>query len=137
MVKQIFANLAVKDLNKSVEFFKALGFSFNPQFTDDKAAALIIGENIFSMLITEKFFSQFTKKPVSDAKKSTESILALQVESRNEVDSIMAKALKAGGKEYRDKDESDWMYTRAVEDPDGHQWEFFWMDPSKAPQMQK
>lgn len=131
MAKQIFVNLPVKDLKKSMDFFKQLGFSFNPNFTDDKAACLMLGENLFSMLITEPFFETFTKKPISDATKNTEVLVALSVESRDEVDQLVEKAMAAGGLNDRDTDDYGWMYSRSFADLDGHQWEIFFADESK------
>ncbi|MDB4983889.1 MAG: hypothetical protein JWM20_68 [Patescibacteria group bacterium] len=133
MHKQIFVNLAVKDLSKSKAFFKSLGYSFNPQFTNNAAACLVLGENIFAMLTTEEFLSTFTKKPIADAHATTETILALSVNSREEVDAIIEKGVSAGGKEYRDADDHGWMYLRVLEDLDGHQWEFGYMDFANAP----
>ena len=137
MVKQIFVNLPVKDLNKTKGFFSKLGFEFNPKFTDGNAACLIIGENIYAMLIVDKFFKTFIKKEIADAKKTTEVLLALAVESRKEVDEIIEKAIKSGGKEPRDKQDYGWMYGRAFEDLDGHIWEVFYMDESKMPDEMK
>ena len=119
MVKQIFVNLPVKDLNKTVEFFTKLGFKFNPQFTDDNATCMIISENIFAMLLIEKFFKTFTKNEICDAKKSTEVLLALTVDSRKEVDDMISKAMKAGGKEPREPQDHGWMYGRSFEDLNG------------------
>lgn len=133
MTTQIFLNLAVKDLNKSKEFFTALGYSFNPQFTDDNGACLVIGENIYAMLLTEKFFQGFTKKKIADATKEAEVINALGVESREEVDRIVDAALAAGGKIARDAEDHGWMYIRSFEDLDGHIWEVAHMDLSKFP----
>ena len=134
MAKQIFVNLPVKDLNKTKKFFSKLGFAFNPQFTDENAACMIIGKNIFAMLLVEKFFKTFTpNKGISDAKKSAEVLMALSVEGRAKVDAMISKAIKAGGKEYRTAQDHGWMYVRAFEDLDGHIWEIFWMDESKMP----
>jgi uncharacterized protein len=135
MPKQIFVNLPVKDLKKSMDFFSALGFTFNLQFTDEKAACLIINEgNIYAMLLTEPMFKNFTKKEIADATKTTEAILALDVETREEVDELVKKAVKAGGSIYADPQEHGWMYQHGFEDPDGHQWELLFMDESKMPQ---
>lgn len=101
MAKQIFINLPVKDLKKSMAFFEKLGFSFNMQFTDDSAACLMIGENIYAMLLLEKFFKTFTNKEIADAKKLTEVLIAIDVESRQEVDEMIKKAVDAGGATYR------------------------------------
>lgn len=133
MAKQIFVNLPVKDLNKTVEFFTALGFTFNPRFTDKNATCMIIGENMFAMLLVEEFFKTFTPKEISDAKKSTEVLLALAVESKKEVDETISKAVKAGGREPREPQDHGWMYGRSLEDINGHIWEIFWMDPKGPP----
>lgn len=132
-INQIFINLPVKDLNKSIEFFTKMGFTFNAQFTDENATCMIIGENMFAMLLTEKYFSTFITKPIADAKKATEVITALSVSSRDEVESIIEKAFAAGGKQYKDPIDYGWMYNRNFEDLDGHQWEIFYMDMSAMP----
>lgn len=128
MVKQIFVNLPVKDLKKSMDFFSKLGFTFNPQFTDENAACMIIGENIYSMLLQEKFFKVFTKKEISDAKKTTEVLIAIDSNSRQEVNEMVSKAVAAGGSVYREPDDHGWMYSHSFEDLDGHQWEVLYMD---------
>lgn len=133
MVTQIFVNLPVKDLNKSVEFFTWLGFTFDPRFTDKNATCMIIGENIFAMLLVEDYFKTFTPKTIADTTRSTEAILALSVDSRAKVDLMMDSVLKAGGKESREKQDEGWMYGRAFQDPDGHLWEVFFMDISAMP----
>lgn len=133
MVKQIFVNLPVKDLDKTIEFFTNLGFRFNPQFTDENATCMIIGKDIFAMLLVEKFFKTFTPKEIADAKNSTEVMLALSVGGRKEVDEMVSKAVKAGGKEPRAPQDHGWMYGRAFEDINGHIWEVFHMDESKMP----
>ncbi|MDZ7626043.1 MAG: VOC family protein [Ignavibacteriaceae bacterium] len=133
MSKQIFINLPVKDLKKSISFFKKLGFKFNSQFTDDKAACMIIGENIYSMLLLEKFFKGFTKKKVADAKKTTEVLIAIDVKSRKDVDRMIKKAVAAGGSLYNKPQDHGWMYGHSFADLDGHQWEVLYMDESKMP----
>ena len=137
MPKQIFVNLPVEDLNKTVEFFTKLGFEFNPKFTDENATCMIIGENIFAMLLVEKFFRTFTPKEICDAKKSTEVLLALAVEGREEVDEMVGKAIKAGGREPRKPQDHGWMYGRSFEDINGHIWEVFCMDESAMPEEMK
>lgn len=117
-----------------MEFFEKLGFTFNPQFTDEKAACLILGENIFSMLLTEPFFKSFTKKEISDAKKSTEVLIAIDVSSKEEVDNMVRNAIDAGGTTYMDPQDHGWMYQHSFADLDGHQWEVLFMDESKLPQ---
>ena len=133
MTTQIFVNLPVRNLKKTREFFMKLGFTFNPKFSDENAACMIISDNAFAMLLVEKFFKKFTKKPISDAKKSTEVMVALSLDSRGEVDEMMSKAIKAGGKEARDPEDYGWMYGRAFEDLDGHIWEVGHMDESQMP----
>ena len=136
MIKNIFVNLAVKDLQKSMDFFRALGFTYNPKFTDDKAACLILGEHIYAMLITEKFFKEFTKKEICDATKQTEVLIAVDAASREEVDQMVKKAVAAGGSIYRKSDDQGWMYSHSFADLDGHQWEVMWMDETKMPSSQ-
>ena len=133
MIKQIFVNLPVKDLKKTIDFFTKLGFTFNPQFTDENATCMIVGENIFAMLLVEKFFKTFTPKEISDAKKNTEVLLALSVESKIQVDDMIKKVLAAGGKEPRKAQDHGWMYGRSFEDLDGHIWEVFYMNEAGMP----
>lgn len=128
MATKIFINLPVKDLKQSMEFFKKLGFSFNEQFTDDKAACLIIGENIFAMLLVEERFKDFTKKKICNAKESTEVLLALDAESKEQVNEMVKKAVEAGGSIYTEPQDHGWMYGHSFADPDGHQWEILYMD---------
>jgi predicted lactoylglutathione lyase len=130
MITNIFVNLPVKDLNKTVEFFTKLGYTFNPQFTDENATCMIVGKDIFVMLLVEKFFKTFTKKEISDTTKNTEAIVALSAQSREEVDQMMEKVVNAGGKEARDPQDHGWMYGRSFEDINGHLWEIFYMDES-------
>lgn len=131
MSTKIFVNLPVKDLEKSKAFFTALGYTFNPQFTDQNAACLVISEDIYAMLILPEFFKRFTAKTIVDATKSTEAIIALSANSREEVDELVKRAIGAGGKQTRDAEDYGWMYGRSFEDLDGHQWETMWMDESK------
>ena len=137
MVKQIFVNLPVKNLNKTIQFFTKLGFKFNPQFTDKNATCMIIGKNIYAMFLVEKFFKTFIKKKISDAKKTTEVLLALSMESRKKVDELVRKAVRAGAKETRKPYDYGWMYGHMFEDLDGHIWEIFYMDMDKMPQEMK
>lgn len=134
MAKRIFVNLPVKDLDRSVAFFTRLGFSFNPQFTDENATCMIVSENIFVMLLTEKFFQGFTKKPIADATKSTEVLIALDADSRAQVDDMVQKAVAAGGSTYMEAKDHGWMYQHSFADPDGHQWELAYMDESALSQ---
>ena len=129
MATHIFVNLPVKMLDKSMAFFKALGFTFNPQFTDETAACMVIGENIFAMLLTEKKFKEFTKKEIADATRTTEVLTALGVESKAEVERIFHAALKAGATEANAPQDHGFMIVRSFSDLDGHIWEIMWMDP--------
>ena len=132
-IKQIFVNLPVKDLNRSVEFFTKVGFTFDPKFTDHNATCMKIGENIFAMLLVEKFFSTFINKSIADTTKTTEVIQAFSMDSKQEVDDIVAKAIEAGGRQYKEPQDFGWMYSLNFEDLDGHHWEFFYMDESAMP----
>jgi predicted lactoylglutathione lyase len=134
MATKIFVNLPVKDLKKSINFFTQLGFNFNPQFTNEQSTCMVIGENIFAMLLVEDRFKDFTKKPISDAKKSTEVLLALDAASREDVDRMIKNAVKAGGSTYSDPQDHGWMYGHSFADLDGHQWEILYMDESAIPQ---
>jgi len=127
---KIFVNLPVKDLNKTIEFFTKLGFKFNPQYTDENATCMIVGDDIFVMLLVEKFFKTFTKKEISDTSKNTEVIVALSVEGKENVDQMINKAIEYGGKESREPQDHGWMYGRSFEDIDGHLWEVIYMDES-------
>lgn len=134
METKIFVNLPVKDLNKSVVFFTKLGFKFNPQFTDEKGTCMIIGEDILVMLLLEEFFKTFTKKPVFDATKGTEVILALSADSREKVDEMVIKAKESGGTAPNSKQDRGFMYGWGFQDLDGHLWEVIYMDPSTIEQ---
>ena len=130
--KQIFVNLPVKDLKRSMEFFGKLGYTFNPQFTNDDAAAMVIDENIFAMLLTEPFFQTFTDREIIDAHKSVEVLVALSSDSREDVDKHVDAAIAAGGKKLKTLDYG-WMYNRSYADLDGHVWEIAFMDLSQVP----
>lgn len=127
MPNQIFVNLPVKDLDRSVAFFSALGFSFNPQFTDENATCMVVSDAIFVMLLVEPFFAGFTPRPVADAFAATEVLVALSCDSREEVDAMVAKALAAGGRTPMPAKDLGFMYQRGFEDPDGHLWEVLHM----------
>lgn len=134
MATKIFVNLPVKDLDKSKEFFTKIGFSINPQFTDDKAACVVISETIYAMILKEEFFKTFTpKKEIVDATKSTEVLIAISVDSKEQVNELLDKAFAAGAKEARPAEDHGFMYARSFEDMDGHIWEVFWMDMNAAP----
>jgi predicted lactoylglutathione lyase len=127
-MRQIFVNLPVKNLERSKSFFAGLGFSFDPQFTDDKAACLVIEKgSIYAMLLTEPFFKSFTPRAVADAKKSTEVLVCLSCGSKEEVDGLVARAGENGGKAVREAMDHGFMYQHAFEDPDGHLWELVHM----------
>jgi predicted lactoylglutathione lyase len=128
--KNIFVNLPVKDLKRSVAFFTKLGYTFNPQFTDENATCMIVGENIYVMLLVEKYFKTFTPKPIADAKSSTEALVALSAESRDVVNRIVETALAAGARRYKEPDDRGFMYGWGFEDLDGHIWEYVWMNPA-------
>lgn len=131
-VKQIFVNLPVKDLRVSIDFFTKIGFSFDQNFTDENATCMIINENIYAMLLTEKFYSTFIMKNIADTTRDNEVINALAVGSRHEVDSMVDKAMAAGATHDKIEDHG-WMYGRYFEDPDGHIWQIFFMDMTAIP----
>jgi predicted lactoylglutathione lyase len=133
MAKQMFVNLPVKNLDKTVEFFTALGFSFNPDFTDENATCMIVNDNAFVMLLVESYFQTFTSKSITETGSSTEAILSFSLESREAVDEMVRKALTAGGTPSEEAQDYGFMYTHSFQDPDGHQWEVFWMDPAGPP----
>ncbi len=130
MHKQIYVNLPVDDLPKSMAFFKALGFGFEARFTNDSAACLVIGDNIYAMLLVKEFFKGFTGKPIANAKESTEVLLCISCDSRAEVDELVAKAVAAGGGAPRAPQDYGFMYSHGFEDVDGHIWELVHMDPN-------
>ncbi|MNK17346.1 Glyoxalase-like domain protein [compost metagenome] len=126
--QMIFVNLPVRDLPASKAFFAALGYTFNPTFTDDNAACMVISDSIFVMLLVEAFFSGFTSKPISDARSSTEVITCLSADSREAVDTLVDKALAAGASEPMPARDYGFMYQRGFQDLDGHLWEIAHMD---------
>lgn len=130
MATKIFVNLATKDLNRSIEFFTKLGFTFNPQFTDETATCMIVAEDIFVMLLTEKKFKEFTPKEICDATRYTEVLIALSRETREGVDEIVRQAVSAGGSTYNEPQDHGFMYAHGFQDVDGHIWEIVWMDPA-------
>lgn len=131
-MRMIFVNLPVKDLEASMRFFGALGFTFNPNFTDETAACMVIEENIFAMLLTEAKFRDFITGEISDATKATEVLTCLSCDSRAQVDDTLSKALAAGGKPWKPVMDYGFMYGASFQDPDGHVWELMWMDPAAA-----
>jgi len=130
MARKLFTNLPVKDLQKSIEFFTKLGFTFNPQFGDKNGACMIVGSDAFVMLLAEEFFRTFTKKELVNAATATEVITAITVDSKDEVDAIVDTALSAGGAPSNETSEQEFMYTRSFQDLDGHLWEVLYMDPT-------
>lgn len=137
MDKQIFINLAVSDLQKSMSFYTALGFTNNPQFSDDTAKCMVWSENIFVMIMTHEKFSTFATKPIADTKSNLAGLYSLSVESINEVNSILTNGLKAGGTEPNEMRDYGFMQQRTIEDFDGHTWEVFCMDITKFPSESK
>ena len=127
--RKTFVNLAVRDLKRSKDFFSKLGFGFNPKFTDDNAACMIISDEAFVMLLQEPFFRTFTKKDICNTTTHTEALVALSCDSRAEVDALVKKAIDAGGTPAMDPMDHGFMYGWSFYDPDGHHWEVFWMDP--------
>ena len=132
--RMLFPNLAVKDLDRSVAFFTELGFTFDERFTDDTATAMIVNEQAVVMLLTESKFKDFTKKELVDPRTQTEAIIALSADSREDVDAFADRALATGGSPANDPVDMGFMYGRSFQDPDGHQWEIFWMDPAALEQ---
>jgi uncharacterized protein len=132
--RQIYVNLAVRDLPRAIAFFRALDFEFNPQFTDENAACMILSDQASVMLLTESFFRRFTKRALSDPHQQTEALLAISCCSRAEVDQLVKSALAAGGSPAMDPQDHGFMYAWSFYDPDGHHWEVLWMDPQQMPQ---
>ena len=128
--RKIFVNLPVKNLDKSVEFFTKLGFTFNAQFTDKNATSMIVGEDIYVMLLVEEYFRTFTKKSIADTSKSAEAIFALSAPDRQGVDDLVNKAMAAGAATHNEKQDHGFMYGWGFQDLDGHLWEVFYMDPA-------
>jgi uncharacterized protein len=134
--RKIFVNLAVQDLKRSMDFFGKLGFQFNPKFTDDKAACMIVNDVAAVMLLSEPFFRTFIKREICDTSSQTEGLFALSCSSRAEVDEMVNKALANGGKQAMDPQDHGFMYGWSFYDPDGHHWEVIWMDPKGLPEHQ-
>ena len=134
MTKQIYVNMPVKNLKKSIQFFTKLGFTFNQKFTDENATCMIISENIFVMLLVENFFKSFIKKDICDAHKDTEVLMGITAESKASVNEIVKKAVDSGGRETKEPQDHGWMYTRSFEDLDGHIWEIFYLNESAFPE---
>ena len=130
--RKLFVNIPVNDLQRSIDFFEALGFTFNQQFTDATATAMLVGEDAYFMLLTKAKFATFSKRPLGDARKETNALFALSADSRAEVEEIVQKAVAAGGSHAMEPQDHGFMYGWSFYDLDGHHWEVFWMDPSVA-----
>lgn len=130
MARKIFVNLPVTDLDKSVAFFTTLGFEFNAQFTDENATSMVVNDDAAVMLLVREFFTTFTDKAVADTTASTEAIVTLSADSREDVDDLVNKAISAGGRTIKEPQDHGFMYGWGFEDLDGHLWEVMWMDPT-------
>lgn len=128
--RKLFVNVPVSDLQRSIEFFEALGFAFNMQFTDSTATCMLVGTDAYFMLLTKDKFASFSRKPAGDSRAETSAMFAITVESRDEVDALYAKALAAGGSPAAESQDHGFMYVQSFYDLDGHHWELFWMDPA-------
>lgn len=135
MNRMIFVNLPVKDLKASMAFFQALDWSFNPDYTDENAACLILSDTIYVMLLKEDFYKSFTHKEIPDTKTHSEVILAISADSRNDVDLLVDKAFAAGATHYNDPQVYDFMYSRSFQDPDHHLWEVVYMEEVKPEEV--
>ena len=132
MSQKLFVSLPIKNLDRTMAFFKALGFAFNPKSMGENAACMLIGEHSYAMLLVETFFKTFTKKELCDTATHVEGAFGLSCESRAEVDAMVAKAVAGGGKAAGPPEDHGFMYSRSFEDLDGHHWEVVWMDPKAA-----
>jgi predicted lactoylglutathione lyase len=130
---KLFVNIPVGDLQRAITFFEALGFAFNPHFTDATATCMLVGEDAYFMLLTRDRFAGFSRRPVGDARAETNAMFALSVNSREEVDAMVSRAIAAGGSHAAEPQDHGFMYGRSFYDLDGHHWEAFWMDPSAIP----
>lgn len=133
MTRQMYVNLPVRDMERTKAFFTSLGFSFNPQFTNDQGACMVIGPDSYVMLLVEPFFRNFTKKAIADATQTTEVLVCLSCSSRAEVDELVRKALAAGGTAPQPPQDHGFMYGHGFTDLDGHMWELMFMDPNATP----
>jgi predicted lactoylglutathione lyase len=133
MPTQIFVNLPVKNIERTRAFYAALGYEFNPQFSNDSALCMVVSDTIYVMLLAEPFFQTFTDKTIVDATKNTEVLVCLSCDSREAVDTLVAKAVAAGGRTPRVAQDHGFMYGHGFEDPDGHIWELIHMVPNAAP----
>lgn len=128
--RALFVNIPVTDLQRSITFFEALGFTFNPQFTDATATCMLVGSDAYVMLLTEKRFQEFSRRPLGDRSRETHALFAFSLPSREEVDRIVEAAVAAGGSRVGEAQDHGFMYSVSFRDPDGHTWEPFWMDPA-------
>ena len=133
MARQLFVNLPVRNLDKTVEFFSALGFSFNPDFTDENATCMIVNDGAYVMLLVESYFKTFTSKSIAATADTAEAIMSFSLESREAVDEVIRTALTSGGTASEEAQDYGFMYTHSFQDPDGHLWEVVWMDPAGPP----
>lgn len=132
MHKNIFVNLPIQDMARSQAFFTSMGYHFNPQFTNEQGACMVLGDNLYAMLLVGDFFKTFTHKAITDTRESTEVLTCLSCESRAEVDALVAKAVAAGGSAPRPVQDLGFMYSHGFEDLDGHTWELVHMDMAAA-----
>jgi uncharacterized protein len=137
MHSQMFVNLPVKDLKRSVDFFTKVGYTFNPQFTDDNATCMILGDNLFVMLLTQKFFGSFTNKAICDTSKANEALTCVACSSKAQVDELVAKARAAGARVPRQAQDHGFMYAHGYEDLDGHTWELVYMSGAPVEHLNK
>jgi predicted lactoylglutathione lyase len=128
--RKLFVNIPVADLQRSIDFFEGLGFTFNQQFTDATATCMLVGEDAYFMLLTREKFREFSKRTASDPQQETAGLFAVSVDSRADVDDLVQKAISSGGSRVGDPQDHGFMYTSSFYDPDGYHWEVFWMDPS-------
>jgi predicted lactoylglutathione lyase len=128
--RKLFVNIPVNDLQRSIEFFEALGFTFNAQFTDATATCMLVGEDAYFMLLTREKFASFARRPSSDSERLTSAIFAFSVDNREQVDALVNKAIEAGGSHVSEPRDHGFMYEWSFYDLDGHHWEVFWMDPN-------
>jgi predicted lactoylglutathione lyase len=131
--RKLFVNICVGDLQRSIQFFESLGFTFNTHFTDATATCMLVGEDAYFMLLTRDKFASFSKRPTGDPRAATDAMFAISVNSRDEVDQIVKQAIASGGSHALDPQDHGFMYGWSFYDLDGHHWEVFWMDPSAVP----
>ncbi|MCA9711584.1 MAG: VOC family protein [Myxococcales bacterium] len=130
--RELYVNLPVADPAASRAFFGGLGFAFEPRFSNDAAACMIVGERAYVMLLQRSFFQTFTPRAICDTSRSLQGLLAFSAGSRREVDAVVDRAVEAGGAEAREPTDHGFMYGRSFFDPDGHQWEVLWVEPQAA-----